>query len=139
MAEELPEKTTFLERFWLPIIVALIGGLALVVAALINKGASTPTPTPALTQSPFSYQVRVQAEDTGEYLSDARVTIEVAEQAPIDGMTDTHGLARIIIAPSHAGQPGFLIVEATGYQRHRQHIDLIEGTLPDSVVLEPEP
>jgi hypothetical protein len=139
MEEESPEETTFLERFWLPIIVALIGGLAVVIAALIGKSAGAPTPTPALTQSPFTYQVRVQAEDTGEYLSNARVTIEVVEQAPIGGMTDTNGLARIIIAPSHAGQPGFLIVEATGYQRHRQHIDLLEGTLPDSVALEPEP
>jgi hypothetical protein len=97
-----------------------------------------PTPTPTPTPAPFSYQVRVEAKDTGENVPNAEVTIEVGGKAPLDAITDSKGIARIFIESSYAGQPGFLIVEAIGYQRHKQNIDLVEGRLPDVVLLEVE-
>ena len=78
----------------------------------------------------------MRAEDTGECIQDAIVTIEVEGQAPLDGVADSNGVARIFISSARAGQPGFLIVEAKGYKRYTQHIDLIMGSLPDVVLLE---
>jgi hypothetical protein len=80
----------------------------------------------------------VQAKETREYVEDATVTIEVSRKAPLDGKTDSEGFVRIVIPSSHAGQPGRLIVEAKGYKRRTQEIDLIEGALPDIISLEPE-
>jgi hypothetical protein len=101
----------------------------------------TPTVTPIETRmdTTFDYQVRVQAKDTGEYIQGAVVTIEVEGQAPLDGITDSNGLARIIVSSSCVGKPGRLIVEAAGYKRYMQNIDLTIGTLPDVVQLEPVP
>lgn len=103
---------------------------------------SSPTPfSTEVVPSPtvFNYQVRVQAEDTGDYVQNAKVTIEVGTKAPLDSITDSNGLARIFISYSYAGQPGRLIVEATGYVRYEQYIDLTEDALPDVVQLEPKP
>jgi hypothetical protein len=140
MAKESSKKNTFLEKIWVPIIVALIGALGVITATVLggglSKSASTPIPTPVLTQGPFSYQVQVQARDTGEFISDARVTVQVGGPAPLDGITDANGVARIFIGPLYEGQPGCLIVEAPGYQRYRQNIDLVKGTLPYVVQLE---
>jgi len=98
----------------------------------------TPTPTPT-SSSGFYYQVRVQVNVTGEYVQGARVTIDVAGQAPLDDITDVNGFARISIPSSHANQPGVLRVEATGYEKYVQHIDLATDTLPDVVQLESAP
>ena len=86
----------------------------------------------------FAYQVRVQTKDTGEYVQGAEVAIEVGGQAPLDDVTDSSGLARILIPSSHANRPGTLIVEATGYKRRVQHIALTPDALPDVVQLEQE-
>ena len=75
-----------------------------------------PSPLPAPTPTTFSYQVRVQLEDGGAYISNAKVTLEVSGQAPLDSITDANGLARIFVGVSHVGKPGMLIVEATGYE-----------------------
>jgi hypothetical protein len=62
--------------------------------------------------------------------------MEVLGKAPLDAITDSNGIARIFVDSSHAGQPGFLIVEAKGYEKYAQNIDLIAYALPDVVVLE---
>jgi len=59
--------------------------------------------------------------------------------APLDDITDIYGLARIFIPSSYANCPGVLIVEAAGYEKHRQHIDLTMDALPDVVQLKPAP
>jgi hypothetical protein len=105
--------------------------VVLVSTSSLAVGCSPSTPPSTLTQ--FSYQVRVQAGDTGECIQDAIVTIDVEGQAPLDSITDSKGVARIFISTAHAGQPGFLIVEAEGYEKYTQHIDLIVDTLPDVV------
>jgi hypothetical protein len=117
--------------WWVPIVVAVIGLIGVIIT---SKGIILPTP-----DTSFGYQVRVQAKDTGEYIPNAKVTIEVSGQAPLDGITDSNGLARIFISSSRAGKPGRLIVETAGYKRYMQNIDLTMGTLPDVVQLEPAP
>jgi hypothetical protein len=87
----------------------------------------------------IDYAVRVQAQDTGDYVERARVTIEISGKAPLDDITDTQGLARIHIPSSHAEHPGKLIVEASGYKRYEQHINLTPDALPDVVQLERSP
>jgi hypothetical protein len=127
---------------WVPIVVALISLSGVIFSTIYrNKVVSTPTPTPTPTQTPgsFSYLVRVEAKDTGEYVPNAQVTMDVDGKAPLDGITDSNGVARIFIESSYAGQPGFLIVEASGYETHKQHIDLVVGALPDVVQLKLEP
>jgi len=120
-----------------------VGAIAAVISvliALIALGQSfifpTDEPTSTLENTKFEYQVRVQARGTGENVSDAAVTIEVGGKAPLDGITDSNGLARISISVSHAGQPGILIVEAIGYKRYTQNIDLTKDVLPKIIQLE---
>jgi len=123
--------TKWPQQFWLITLIMIWAS-----ASSLVVGCSPSTPTPPQPPAQFSYQVRVRAEDTGECIQDAIVTIEVEGQAPLDGVADSNGVARIFISSARAGQPGFLIVEAKGYKRYTQHIDLIMGSLPDVVLLE---
>jgi len=121
-----------------PIIVALIGLAGVIITVWATSSGDTPSPiptTPAATDT-FTYNVRVQDRSTTDGIANAVVTIEVGGRAPLDGITDSTGLARIFVSASHAGQPGRLIVEADGYERYRQEIDIVEGALPDIVPLE---
>lgn len=103
-----------------------------VVTVLVEKGQ-----VPA--NNSFSYPVRVQAKRTGEHIPDAKITIEVIGKAPLDEITDANGFARIFIDADRVGQPGKLIIQATGYKQYIQNIDLTEGNLPDVLQLEPIP
>ena len=108
-------KKLWLPRvWWVPIVVAVIGLIGVIIT---SKGRILPTPDIS-----FGYQVRVQSKDIGEYIPNAKVTIEVSGQAPLDDITDSNGLARISISSSRAGKPGRLIVEAAGYKRYVQNI-----------------
>ena len=113
-----------------PIIVALIGLASAVIPIVITRCDG---------DADFEYPVRVQAKDTGDYVVRARVVIEVVGEAPVDDTTDTRGLARIRIPSSRAGQPGRLVVEASGYKRYEQHINLAPNALPHVVQLERPP
>jgi hypothetical protein len=93
-------------------------------------GLSVPT-----TPSSFSYPIRVQALATGNPISNAQVTIEVPELAPIDEYTDSNGFTRIVLDASRAGKRGKIIVDAVGYQRYVQEIDLVQGNLSDTIQL----
>jgi hypothetical protein len=126
--------------WWAPIVVALIGGVCLIIATVIGlpdfiTGKASPTPT----TSSFIYQVRVQAQGTGEYIPNAEVRIEVGERAPLRSTTDTEGTAVISIDSSYAGQLGRLVVDAPGYKREEQFMNLTKGDLPAVVQLEPAP
>lgn len=122
--------------WWVPIIVAIIGLVGILISTLANTVDKTSTPQPSTT---FDYLVRVQTKDTGEPISNARVTIEVAGQAPIDEVTDSNGIARVFVNANYAGQPGRLIVEAGEYKLYRQEIDIREASLPDTIQLEQLP
>lgn len=89
--------------------------------------------------SGFDYKVRVEVKGTGQPIESAKVTIEAGNWAPKNEFTDSNGVARIYIDASSAGKPGRLIVEATGYKRYTENIDLAAGDLPDVIQLEQEP
>lgn len=120
--------------WWVPIVVALIGLVGVVIPLVKND--KTPEPIP---QTTFDYPIRVQEKDSEAKIPNAKITLEVADKAPLDEITDSNGFARIRIASSYANKPGKIIVEATDYEQYVQNIDLIEGTLPDVIQLKPVP
>jgi hypothetical protein len=126
--------------WWVPIIVALIGlGAVIMSQAMKQEEPTRPEPTrPPLSQT-FQYSVKVQAKETGEDIPNVRVIIEVIGQAPLDEVTDSNGFARVFIDANRAGQPGRLIVQATGYKKYTQNIDLLEDMLPEIIQLEEPP
>jgi hypothetical protein len=131
-----PEKSVIPSaKWWVPIAVAVIGLIGIIFTTVWN-GSGNPTPAPA---ADFTYQVRVQDKATGANIPNALVTIEVGGKAPLDAITDSTGFARIFVSADHSGQPGRLLVEAEGYIKHRQEIDITEGALPKDVLLEPAP
>jgi len=106
--------------------------LWVLVACSLN---STPTVSPITDNGKtLSYSVRIQSETTGEYIPNARVTLDVKGKAPLDELTDTYGFARIFIGPGYIDQPGVLTVQAAGFCKHTQYIDLNES-LPDVISL----
>jgi hypothetical protein len=113
----------------------ILGIVILIVSVLL---AAWPSLQPTSTDS-FTYLVRVQEENTSRGLPSAKVTIEAANQAPLDEITDTNGFARIFIDSIYAGKAGRLLIEANGYELFRQEIDLRKDLLPDTVKLKPIP
>jgi len=133
------------------VIVAVIGAVALIIAAVVPglfdllqqqiPASSTSSPATATTSqgnTNFDYSVRVQASDTSLPIPNAKVTIEVIGQAPLDEVTDSNGIARFFIDTSRSGQPARLIIRTAGFKLHIQNIDLRQGVLPDVVALEAE-
>lgn len=117
-------------------VIALVAVLALLALATgsIRPG-SIPTPTPPAT---FLYQVRVLAEGTGAPVRDAKVIVEISGAPPMDGLTDRDGVAPFPVDTARDGQQARLIVEATGYQRFDQAVNLTPATMKD-VLLSPAP
>ncbi|MCB0211523.1 MAG: hypothetical protein KDJ52_19450 [Anaerolineae bacterium] len=111
-------------------LLAILGSIAFCVISI-----ATTTGLYVLSDDSFPYLVRVQKDGTSSYVSGAKVTIEVADQAPLDGVTDANGVTRIFLPRSYAGQPGRLLVEAIGYDPYRQEIDLTKGILPNTIPL----
>jgi hypothetical protein len=87
----------------------------------------------------FEYQVRVQDGLSSQPIQNAEVIIEGSGFAPRNDLTDVNGVAIVRIDVSHVGELGRLIVEAQGYPRHVENINLLENELPDVVALEPQP
>lgn len=115
-------------KVWVPITVALVGLAGVIIPTILTRCNGN---------GDSEYLVRVEAKGTGNYVERARVTIEIGGKAPLDDVTDTHGLAIIRIPPSYAKQPGRLIVEASGYKKYEQNISLVLDALPDVIQLEP--
>lgn len=139
MAKETTQPDrTFLEKFWLPIVLAiltLLGTIITVFGPIILENISDST---APQSENFDYQVHI--ESSGTPIVNATVTIEIGGgKAPLDTISDSTGLARIIIEKSYIGKPGRLIIRATGFKTFTQNIDLTEGNLPKIVQLEPVP
>ena len=113
--------------------------LVFILVTLLAAGCSSATPaSTSTTPTPvFSYQVRVQAANTGQNIANAKVTIDVEGKAPLIKQTDSEGFARIFVYTSHSNRPGLLIIEADGYQTYRRNIDLIADQLPSIVQLAP--
>ena len=124
-------------------IVAIIGAAALIIAALIGIVpkliGDTPSPAPTVTTN-FTYQVRVQDQDTGEAIAGADVRIEIGGGiAPVDDVTGSNGIVMIPIDSSRTGKSAKLIVIASGYDRYEKSMTLIEGALPNVIQLAPAP
>jgi hypothetical protein len=115
--------------------VALITAAASIIVALVGF-IKFPDSNISALESSFQYQVRVQDRKTNEYLSSARVTIEMADVAPLDTYTDNNGYTQMVIDTNRAGKPARIIVEAEGYQRYEQSINLTRDSLPDVIKLE---
>ncbi|MBK9940621.1 MAG: hypothetical protein IPP13_03240 [Kouleothrix sp.] len=120
------------------ILVALIAAAATIIAALIGLMKLNGTDSSSSERS-FQYQVRVQDKDTSNNLPNAKVTIEMADIAPLDTFTDNNGYTRMMIDSHRVGRPARIIVETKGYQRYEQAIDLTPGALPDVIKLEAIP
>lgn len=121
--------------WWVPIVVSLIGLGGVIIPLVIKQGDTSAPTTPSPLQT-FQYSIHVQAKETNEDIPNARVVIEIAGQVPLDDITDTNGFARVFISSDRVGQPARLIVQATGYKRYTQSIDLTKGNLPDLIPLE---
>jgi hypothetical protein len=120
------------------IIIAIIGFIGVLVTALLTylpKPQSNPANTPA---AGFDYyKVRVTEKTSGDFVNNAKVTIELSGNiVPLTAVTDSDGFAIIKIPSDYMNQPGKLIVEAQNYQLFSQYIELSEGTLPSVVQLE---
>lgn len=120
-----------LEKYWIPIIVAIIGLAGVVFTAIYTNASKTP--------SVFDYQVRVIEESSGTPISGAKVTIEVGGQAPMNEFADSEGVARLFVDRLRAGKPGRIIVEMRDYSTYTENIDLVPEALPDIVQLERNP
>jgi hypothetical protein len=116
-------KSTADGKWWVAIVVGVVA------AALIsrtNGGTSS---------APFSYSVRVQHEVTGVSIANALVTLEVANKAPLTGVSDSGGYARIFVDSDYAGREGRVRVEANGYGSITREIDLTQDRLPQVIPL----
>lgn len=106
----------------------------------ISLPTATPTSilTPAIVPEEIFYFVHVMNEVTREDVSTAEVTIEISGKSPLNAVTDSNGIARIVIDASYVGKPGFLIVKSRDYETHTQNIDVKKDALPDIILLVPE-
>jgi hypothetical protein len=117
------------------VIVAIITATVAIIVAIIGIIKPISVAFPGSVNS-FQYQIRVQARSTGDNIYNAKVTIEMADSAPLDIFTDNNGYARITVDAKRAGKPARMIVEAKGYKHYEQAIDLVQDSLPDIIKLE---
>lgn len=112
-------------------IVAIALGLAVLIALQLG----IPTKSPPST---FQYSVRVRSAPSNAPVQGARVTLDAPSSAPMDEFTDSNGYARFTITKPLSGSSGRLTVEAEGFRSYVQEIDILPGTLPDQVILQPQ-
>jgi len=134
------QKKPIPQKVWLAIVLAIITLVGTIVTALGPKLLEQLQPTSSNAQSEnFDYQVHIETS-AGIPIPSATVTIEIGGgRAPLDTISDSKGLARILIDTSYIGKPGRLIIRAIGYKPFIQNIDLTEGDLPKIIQLEPTP
>jgi hypothetical protein len=107
--------------WWVPIVVALIGSGAISTQKC---------------QTGFEFTIKVQIKGTNEDISNAKVMLEVMGHAPLDAVTDSNGYARFFMDNDLIDKPGKLTVQATGYKKYLQNIDLNPKRLPGTVQLD---
>jgi len=124
-------------KWWIPIVVALIGLAGVVFVVVWNNPPSPVEPSEEDMQPvEFTYEVHVVSA-MGENLPDTHIIIQVGGKAPLDEFTDSNGFARIVIDGTYAREPARLIVEREGFHPYTQEIDLYPDGLPDRIPLEP--
>jgi hypothetical protein len=108
-------------------LVAVTTLIAIILPILAGPGGST-----------FNYAIQVQAQGTGEDIPNAEIRMDIGDgRAPLRGITDVDGFARISVDARFEKQRAILTVEAPGYKKHRQEIDLTNSGVPHFVQLEP--
>ncbi len=113
------------------ILMCLLG----LVAGCGNKKEPPATSEP----EPFSYQLRVQARtgDNITHIKNAKVTINVDGQFPLEKITDNGGLVMFTIGAEYVGKSAELVVEAADYELYRKVIQLKQDdSLVKMVLLE---
>lgn len=88
--------------------------------------------------STFSYVVHVQDSASGKNVSNANVTIDVVGEAPLKGVTDSEGIARITVDIRHENQAAQLHIDADGYDEYSQNIRFIQDELPPVIRIQPK-
>lgn len=97
-----------------------------------------PTPVSTSTrtlQTGFDVYFRVRDSSTGKLLGNVLLSIELSGQPPLDGFTDSLGLARIQVPERHWADSAKLLVQIHGYKTFEQHITLQPNHLPTTVSL----
>ncbi|MCG8348327.1 MAG: hypothetical protein MI924_11175 [Chloroflexales bacterium] len=115
--------------------VAIIGAIAVVVAAIIGVVPTLLSNNTSNLPETFHYQVRVQAATSGENISNARITIETGDLAPIDVYTDSNEFSQINIDANRTNTLARVVVEAPNYVTFTQNIILRPDELPDVIRL----
>lgn len=115
-----------------PIVIALLL-LVLISLAIYSISPTTQDPTP----SPyFSYKILVQ-DEASRPLDEAKVTLHIGGDLvlPIE-RTDATGLAVFSIPIGQKDGAARLHVERVNYKAYTQEISLLEGTLPNRILME---
>ena len=121
-------------RRWGPVLAALIGLLGIVIPLAVTRCDEQPPSTP---EPAFVYQVRVRAKDTDAAIDQATVTLELpGGKAPLHTVTDSTGLARLLVPSEYVKKPAVLIVESTDCNTYFKNLDLTEDALPAIILLE---
>ena len=112
------------------IAVAIVGVIVAILTLIV-------TAWDVLPSGAFDYPVLVQDKVTETEISGAMITIEVENKAPLDEITDINGYARFRFDAGYDNEPSKIIVEAEGYERYTNNLNLTSNALPDSILLEP--
>lgn len=92
-----------------------------------------------LNRDSFDYQVQVQDKDSQKSVVGANVILATGGVMPLNSITDANGLAVITIPAAFINRQATLTVEATGYVKYTQSINLVAGALPNTIQIEQEP
>ena len=85
----------------------------------------------------FLYQVEVTDELSGEFITNASVTLAVENQAPYTSQTDSRGVAILSVSNRLLGTTGQLSVSKPGYEREALFISLAAEQRPTQIQLSP--
>jgi hypothetical protein len=121
------------QRTWMrPVVLGLLISVVGVFGTYLALPWSQLTPTTS-----FVYDVNVENADTGAVIPNAQVTLRVVGQPPITSITDDNGFASLEVGSAYVGRSGELIIEADGFERRTQNVQLEQGALPNVVLLNP--
>lgn len=134
---------------WQPVMFGLLGIIFLGIGFYGHFfPPSNPTPAPTSTMqtpqinpsaSPTLSNIFFYVQDnTGKTLANAQVTLDLPGQLSLSYISTADGLVRLEFDSSYIDKTAQLIVEASGFKKHFQFLDLKPGGLPFTIVLEKE-
>lgn len=88
----------------------------------------------------FTYQVKVQDNDSGEPLQRAKATLVTGSgTAPDTQITDANGFAIFTVPDSLTDRAAMLTIEKQGYQTITQNVTLTPEQLLQDIIMQPDP